>query len=67
LAVCTNFRMIFIILIFGNVPDILLLHYSRGELQLPLEKREVSSLGLELQVSVSAFMTKSRFRSRLEI
>jgi len=25
-----KFRMIFIILIFGNVPDILLQHYSRS-------------------------------------
>jgi len=40
--------MIFIILIFDNVRDILLQHFSRSWLQLPSEKCEVSSLGLEL-------------------
>jgi len=40
--------MIFIILVFGNVPDILLQHCSRSYLSLPSEKCEVSSLGLEL-------------------
>jgi len=42
-----QFWMYFIILIFGNVPDILLQHYSRSQLWLPSEKCEVSSLGLE--------------------
>jgi len=40
--------MIIIILIFGNVRDILLQHFSRSWLNLPSEKCEVSSLGLEL-------------------
>jgi len=56
--------MIFIILIFGNAPDILLLHYSRSKLSLPLEKREVSSLGFKLPGLGLGFYDKVSVSSR---
>ena len=63
--------MIFIILIFGNVPDILLQHYSRSYYSFNYHQRNVRSRVSvsvsNFQVSVSAVMTKCRSWSRLEI
>jgi len=63
--------MIFIILIFGNVPDILLQHYSRSYSRFNYHQRNVrsrvSGSNFQVSVSVSVFMTKSRSPSCLEI
>jgi len=61
--------MIYIILIFGNVPDILLQHYSRISFnchQWNVRSRVSVSVS-NFQVSVSGIMTQSRSRSRLKI